>query len=699
MPACSQRVLFAFFCIALSMNGCQKAVKKKFGLSSPHVENQLIVTLKDDIQKSSAMQSFRSFSQESEALNGRSYLLKFDSKTDLEAMAERLAARGDVVAVEANQIYKLLETKPNDPSFLELWGLKNEGQENGRAGVDIGAATAWEQTTGSRDVVVAVIDSGVDYNHPDLRDNIYQNPGETGIDANGSDMRSNGLDDDGNGLIDDWRGYDFIDNDNDPMDQHSHGTHVAGTIGAKGDNAIGIAGVNWNVSLVPIKVFSAAGSTSTDALVKGIEYATTLGVFATNNSWGGAEYSEAIFGAIQRAKEKDIIFVAAAGNESENNDIGLHFPSNLDVSNIISVAAIDRHDSLAIFSNYGENTVDVAAPGEDIYSTLPQGKYGIKSGTSMAAPHVTGALALIKSKFPELSADEIKAKIINSTVRTNALSKRVIHGRIQVANALEKDETAPSKVVGFDITRSGLNNLALSWSASGDDGEVGEASQYLIRISSEAVSTEEQWGAATVIHSSDMRKESTAVFATLRNLDFNLSGFVTIRAQDNVGNLSALSESLAFTLAKSEGLWTEDNGEDQQWLGLTPPWGVRESDEITMISDSPDGYYQNGINKSVMTKSIDLGQSELILEIRHRFELEKEFDYGYVEISVDGGRTFKVVGQVNGTSGWTNDSYELKSILGENTAFQIRLRVKSDLSVSYEGWDIDSLKLIGVKAE
>jgi subtilisin family serine protease len=686
------RFLAASMSLTLLATACTKD-KKKFGLSSIHKEDELIVTLKEGVQRSAGVTQLRAYGTSAEPLNGRSYLIKFPVGADLEKMAEALSSRDDVLAVEANQIYKLYEKTPNDADFGELWGMKNTGQ----AGVDIGATAAWDETTGSRDVVVGVIDSGIDYTHPDLADNIWKNPGETGLDAQGRDKSTNGIDDDGNGLVDDFRGYDFYNNDNDPLDGYSHGTHVAGTLGALGDNGEGVAGVNWNITLVPIKVFSDAGATSTDVLVKGIEYATSLGVFATNNSWGGGEYSEAILGAIQRAEKKRILFVAAAGNDSEDNDTGLHFPSNYPVDNIISVAAIDRFDALSVFSNWGSKTVDVAAPGEDIYSTLPKARYGLKSGTSMAAPHVTGALALLKARFPELSAAEIKQKLLASTVQTPQLIGKVIYGRINVANAMERDETPPAPVDGLKIVEAGVNSLRLSWNPTGDDGDVGAASQYQIRLSALPIATEDDWLGAESPTVETLTRGGDLYTATIKDLAFNRKGYVTVRALDNVGNLSELSQSLAFTLKQTETLWSEGNGANHQWAAFGSPWGIKDADGVTMVSDSPDGFYTNGLDKSVVSKEIDVGTSDLVLELRQRYDLEKDFDFGLIELSLDSGLTWQEVGRVSGKSEWTTQTYPLKSTLGPSKRFKLRLRIKTDNSVNAEGWDIDSLKISGAR--
>jgi subtilisin family serine protease len=688
---------FVWGVVSLSLLASCAKEEKKFNLSQPHQERQLIVTYKQGTLRNTINRTLHTFDAEQETLNNESVLLKFRADVDLEKIAEELSASHEVAAVEANVVYKLFEKTPNDPEFSKLYGMKNSGQSAGVIGADIGATAAWEETTGSKGVLVAIVDSGMDYNHSDLKDNVWTNPGESGLDANGKDKRTNGIDDDGNGFVDDWRGWDFYNDDNDPMDDNGHGTHVAGTIGAVGNNESGIVGVNWSVSMVPIKVFSGSGATTTDMLVKGVEYATTLGVFVSNNSWGGGAYSDAIYSAIKKASDKGILFAAAAGNEGENNDVGDHYPSNYDLPNIISVAAINRRDNVSAFSNYGANTVDVAAPGEDIYSTLPNGLYGLKSGTSMATPHVTGALALIRSRYPQAAALEIKEKLLASTVKTAALDGRVIYGRINVANSMETDVTSPSIVTGLDVIQAGLNNITISWNLAGDDGDRGEASSYALRLSDAPLTTTAEWDAAEPAILSDLKRTNLAYTASIKNLAYNRSAFITIRAIDNVGNVSDLSESIAFNLLAVDILWSEENDSMGNWDAFGTPWGISKIGDIGVLSDSPDGPYASATDKSAVTKDIALNSSDLVLEVRSQYELEKDYDWGYIELSVDRGLNWKEVGKITGASAWTTSSYSLKEAIGTAKSFRIRLRLKSDQSVNYEGWDIDSLKIVGQK--
>ena len=336
---------------------------------------------------------------------------------------------------------------PNDPGFSQLWGLNNTGQTGGKADADIDAPEAWQVQTGSHNFVIGVIDTGVDYTHPDLANNIWINPGEL---VNGVYVQD-GIDNDGNGYVDDIHGWDFVNNDNDPMDDNGHGTHVSGTIAGQGNNGIGVTGVtgvDWSAQVMPLKFLGASGSGYTSDAIKAIDYATKMGVKLANNSWGGGS-SQALADAIQAAGDKGALFIAAAGNNAENNDTSPHYPASYNLSNIISVAATTNTDDLSSFSNYGANTVDLGAPGSSIYSTLPVNgskygqNYGWLSGTSMATPHVTGAAALLWSQHPDWTAQQIKDVLLETADPVNALiGKTVSGGRLNVNDALLFDPRA-----------------------------------------------------------------------------------------------------------------------------------------------------------------------------------------------------------------------------------------------------------------
>ncbi len=379
---------------------------------------------------------------------GNNYLLAFKpvDADSLVATQIRLSAVPDIAIAEPDFV-RHISVIPDDPDFDRCWGLNNTGQDDGRGepgtpDADIDAPAAWEHTTGSRDVLVGVIDTGIDYEHPDLVDNIWTNPGETGKDADGNDKRDNGIDDDGNGFVDDWRGWDFANDDNDPYDDNGHGTHCAGTIGASGDNGKGVAGVCWEVSLVGLKCFMANGSAIDSDAVDAIAYANLIGCDVTNNSWGGGGFNQAMYDAVEEGRQQDILYCFAAGNHAADNDATPNYPSSFDLDNVIAVAATDYNDELASFSCYGLSSVDLGAPGVNVWSTWPTGsRYYNASGTSMATPHVTGAAALVMAAHPEISNTMVKTLLIAAAEPVQDLFGKVLTGgRLNVDLAIEAVE-------------------------------------------------------------------------------------------------------------------------------------------------------------------------------------------------------------------------------------------------------------------
>ncbi len=311
---------------------------------------------------------------------------------------------------------------PNDPMFEDQWALSNKGQDGGKEKADIAALKAWLKTQGSEEIVVAVLDTGVDYGHTDLVSNMWFRPNN--IPA---------YDDDELGIIDDKQGYNADENSGDPMDDNGHGTHCAGIIGAEGDNEEGIAGINWKVKIMPLKFLGKGGFGSTKNAIEAINYAIDrkkagVNVRVISASWGSTLYSKALEDAIRAAGEQGILFVAAAGNSSTDNDRRPHYPSNFDLPNVISVAALDRNDELASFSNYGAKTVHIAAPGKEIVSTWLDSKYREASGTSMATPQVSGVAALIVASNPEIKVDELRSRLLSSVDKLDSLQGKVENG-------------------------------------------------------------------------------------------------------------------------------------------------------------------------------------------------------------------------------------------------------------------------------
>lgn len=345
-----------------------------------------------------------------------------------------------VESVQPNFIYRIQATT-NDPRLGDLYGMNR-----------IQAPSAWDRTTGTPSVVVAVIDLGVDYNHEDLSANMWRNPGETGIDSLGRNKATNLIDDDGNGYIDDLHGIDTINDDSDPMDDGGHGTHVAGTIGGVGNNGRGVVGVNWSVGIMAIKSHDIAGNGTSASVIEAYQYAAMMrqrgiNVRVTNSSWGGAPeapaFDQALKDAIDLAGNAGILNVCAAGNGNNDNDTIPFYPASYDSPSIIAVAASDQNDNPAGFSNFGANSVDIAAPGVGIVSTL-RGDYGSLSGTSMATPHVSGAAALLCAENTYLTRTHLKSLLMsNADPLPQSWSTKPIasSGRLNVLCAMQNIPT------------------------------------------------------------------------------------------------------------------------------------------------------------------------------------------------------------------------------------------------------------------
>ena len=471
--------------------------------------------------------------------------------------------------IEPNYVIRANEI-PNDPQFNQLYGLHNTGQTGGVAGADISATSAWDVFTGSDQVLVGVIDTGVDYLHPDLAPNIFLNHGE---------IANNGVDDDNNGFIDDIRGWDFVNNDNDPMDDNSHGSHVSGTIGAVGNNGIGVVGVNWSIKILPIKFLSSSGSGSTAGAIASVEYATMMGVHLTNNSWGGGGFSQALMDAIADAGANGQLFIAASGNAGSNTDVSPHFPSSYNLDNIVSVAATDHNDQLAGFSNFGVVSVDLAAPGVNTLSTIPGGGYGTKSGTSMATPHVAGVYGLIFGRFPAIGHLDAKNLVLNSADALAQLGGFVQTGaRLNAFMAIaDPDSVAPGAITDFAVSASGSNWLDMVWTATGDDDNVGTASRYIVKVSTAPITQPNFNLATTVEQPPDPILVGSPESMRVDDLNFSTPYYLAIKAVDEFGNEGPISN-----IAMGTTLGPPDADVDPTSLSLTLLTGAFGSQSLTL---------------------------------------------------------------------------------------------------------------------
>lgn len=482
----------------------------------------------------------------------------------VEQAISALSANPNVRFAEPNYIVHAdqFPAAPNDKYRGELWGMHNIGQTSGTPNADINAPEAWNVTTGSPNVVIGVIDTGIDYNHPDLAANIWSNPGE---------IAGDGIDNDANGYIDDVRGWDFANNDNDPFDDNGHGSHVAGTIGAQGNNGLGVVGVNWQVKLMPLKFLGANGSGDTANATAAVLYAAKFKfggvnvVRVTNNSWGGGGKSVTMQNAIESSGS---VFVASAGNGATSQ---VQYPAGYKNANIISVAATDHNDALATFSNFSSSWVDLAAPGVNIASTY-KGGYGVLSGTSMASPHVAGVAGLVLAATPGLTPASVKAAIMNSVDPVPGLAgKTVTGGRINAGRAVGSalvltDNCGPAPCSPADIAGLSANSLTatqttldLSWTATGDDGASGTAYVTDIRYSTSPINAG-NFAQATLVNGEPAPgiAGSTENF-TVTGLRPSTNYYFAVRVGDEVGNFSGLATATGTTAAATWSVTVVDD--------------------------------------------------------------------------------------------------------------------------------------------
>jgi len=452
-PGGPERIVFmraSFYCVCLVLASCLLPLPS-------HAASEKNSDQKPSAAKREVLVKFREVSREklrglalahdldrSHRLGGVQRLYRFHSRSkSTESLVYELSRRGDVLYAEPNFMVEAAQ-QPNDPRLIELWALHNSGQSfgfpAGTPGADIGAFQAWELSTGSTDHVVAVVDTGIDYTHPDLQSNVWSAPAAFAVTVADSTIPCPAGS----------HGFNAITLTCDPMDDNKHGTHVSGTIGAAGNNSQGVVGVNWTAQIMGIKFLDASGGGYVADAVNAIEFAiqakNALGAAADvrvlSNSWGGSGFSQALLDEINRAGQNGMLFVAAAGNNGYDNDRSPFYPASYSAANLIAVAATDNNDALASFSNYGAGSVQLGAPGVNVLSTVLGGQYGYLSGTSMATPHVSGSAALLLSRCA-LGTAPLKAILTEQVDLVPALSGITVSGgRLNVNQSL-RDCMAP----------------------------------------------------------------------------------------------------------------------------------------------------------------------------------------------------------------------------------------------------------------
>lgn len=615
--------------------------------------------------------------------------VKLDARGD---MAGSIAALAELPGVEyavPNHIIRLgaeetelstpaQGTVPND-LVPELWGLRNHE----KPGADISAPEAWKIHTGSDGPLIAVIDSGIDYNHPDLRENIARNPDE---------IPGDGIDNDKNGVVDDYFGYNAVDDNGDPLDRRGHGTHVAGTIAAVGNNGQGVVGVNWKARLLPIKIFNDQGVTTVDAILRGIAYARQRGALITSNSWGGANFNPAIFDAFAATPG---LHVTAAGNDGGDLSRVPAFPANFPLDSILTVGATNKLDEPAVFSNFGRETVELFAPGRAILSTLPEGRYGVKSGTSMACPHVSGAAALVASAFPELTPEQIRDRLVFSTDPLASVSQKSISGgRLNAARALSKDTISPAAPNDFRVTSQDERTARFSWTGTGDDGwKEGAATAFEVRVSEQPI-TEGNWASARPLptpRGQEIGQFHHAFYnqTPQRQESIIHAGF---RAVDEVGNRSSLCTATAVLSPTPVVTSDSFDSASSEWTG-TGRWQLVEQPERGHVwSCQPDGP-KDGTFARLTSPPVDLSR---VKESFLRFESRQDFDWQhlvYVDVSADGGKSWKRLDRLEDTGRWAKREYDLSEFDGRTVQIQISSEVLA--TKVGQGTMIDNFEVLG----
>lgn len=608
------------------------------------------------------MEQFRIPEEMKEAFGGELVRLKLpEGVSTAEGMA--LLEDNDQLAYVASNDKRTAVQLPNDEQTDQLWGLHT-----------IQAPQAWERSIGSRQgPVIAVLDTGIDAGHPDLAPNLWVNEGE---------IPGNGVDDDNNGVIDDVHGYNATDGSGDPVDDIGHGSHCAGTIGAVGNNGQGVVGVNWEAQLMPVKMMVDGEGTVADT-VRALLYATENGADITSNSYGGP-YSQPEYDAFSASP---LLHICAAGNEGNDNDVSrfypddrpIGYPATFELPNVISVGATNNRERLAGFSNYGDQTVDLAAPGVKILSTVPGGGYETKSGTSMATPHVAGVAGLIATAYPEAGPDEIKTRILANVDQLPSLKGKVITGgRLNAAKALEEDNILPAQPQKAKGSAT-WNSAQLSWLHGGDDGNEGQATF-----------TEVRW---TEADGKRMRKRLAAdAPGTAGELQLPIMPSehqrkmqFEIHQLDNVANTSeAAVVSLKVPAAKVADLRWQGEG---QWAQIDLP-GRQQ-----VWTDSPEGNYPNRSTSSLTTEPFKLEGKESRLSFETRYRLEPLSDGVELQIREAAEDDWHTLDDYSSYREWRRESVDLSAYDGKTV--QLRFRLHSDAVKNDEGIYLHRINVAG----
>ncbi len=604
--------------------------------------------------------------------------------------AQAVAAMGaDGRASYAEPNFRLHLNAPDKPPTDltdDQWNLRN------RLGIDIKAVDAWKISTGKREggPVVAVIDTGIDYTHADLQPNMWINPAP-----------------DPNNPADGRFGTNFVDKTGDPRDDHNHGSHCAGIIGAAANNG-GIVGINWNTNLLAIKLFDSEGGGDIANAVGAIAYASAKGARITNNSWGSEQYSQALKDVLAASPA---LHVCAAGNDGFDNDNHPSYPANYDLDNVIAVASHNSRNQLAQTSNRGAHTVHVAAPGVGVMSTYKDGKYGYMSGTSMAAPHVSGVAALIASKYPDADNETIKTRIMHSVDSMPSIyaEQLISGGRLNAARALATDNVAPAAATDLTATAVDASHVRLRWTATGDDGSQGRAVAYEMRYSTLPIATDDQPKVGEVAFKdalpailADPAAAGTPESAVLqvRPSGKEQTIYCALRVLDKVGNHS--STTLTQVAVPGTTLAFEEEKDGVSRFTPEGTWGKTVlPGRGSVWADSPGGGYGADRNDALTSESISLKEwVNPMLQFDARLNTERKYDSCEVEVygkKFWGGTKWRTLETLNGISDWQGHKLSLQDYQGQDV--KIRFRFHSDDSRHFDGVYLDNIVVTGTPSQ
>ena len=618
-------------------------------------------------------------------LVGGQHLRSVDSVPGLELISTALPVRQAIQVLvphvqyaEPNWIVRKDQT-PNDTYFSLEWGMHNTGQtiqgDVGTPDADIDAAEAWDITTGDANFVIAIIDTGTQWSHADLDGNIWSNPGE---------IPGNGQDDDNNGYVDDIRGWDFYGSDNNPDDEDGHGSHTAGTVGAEGNNGIGVAGVNWQCKLVPLRFLGPQGGFTSDAVLA-VDYCTSEAIKVSCNSWGGGGFSQALYDAINASKSVGHVFAAAAGNDGDNTDSIPHYPSSYNLDNIVSVAATDNQDGLANeptwASNYGANSVDIGAPGVNIASTYNGSSYVWSSGTSMATPHVAGVAALVYAQNPGWTYSQVINQLYSSARPLPSLAGKCTTGAMLNAFAAVNgggggDTTPPADPSGL-TANAGDGSVSLDWNNNGE----GDLAGYRVYRSTSSGGGYSE--IAGLVGSSDYVDNGVSNGTTY---------FYVVRAEDTSGNLSGDSNEASGTPNGGGG------GPVSLFFGgfesgnfSAEGWVTSGNTQVSSAADQGGNYGARIKKSSWIERAVDTsGYADITLDYTR---LTRNMDSGEAfHIEYWNGSSWINVESTTQTS-WGSQSFALGGDAGNNGAFKIRFRTNANRN--NERADLDDVEVIG----